>query len=109
MTAADTQVHTVDEFQCALKASGGDRKPSEAGIFMGKEKYMFVSHDAASGVAVLSKRGGGGAAICKTATALIIAIYIKDKPCGTAGHYQSSGVCAEQVLAMANYLKGEGF
>lgn len=109
MTAADTVVHNVDEFQCALKASGGDRKPCEAGIFMGKEKYMLVSYDDISKIAILSKRGGGGAALCKTATALIIATYIKDKPTKTGGKFQNSGTCAEQVLAMATYLNDQGF
>jgi len=54
----------VDEIQCAIKASGGNRNPSEAGIRLGNEKYMFVAYDDANKVVQLSKRGGGGAAMC---------------------------------------------
>ena len=40
----------VNEFQCALAAANGRRKPSEAGIRMGNEKFVFVSHDAEENV-----------------------------------------------------------
>lgn len=87
MSAADTKTVTVDEFSCALKAADGNRNPSEAGIRMGNEKFMFVSRDDVSGLTQLSKRGGGGAAIMKTNTAIVIAFYIKDKPTSTSGHF----------------------
>lgn len=80
MSAADTKTVQVDEFQCALLAADGNRNPSEAGIRMGNQKYMFVAKDDTTGVVILSKRGGGGAALAKTNTALIIAFYEKDKP-----------------------------
>ena len=46
---------------------------------------MFVTFDDVSGVAQLSKRGGGGAAICKTVSAVIIALWTKDAPTSTKG------------------------
>ena len=45
MSAGDTKTVQVDEFQCALLAADGNRKPSEAGIRMGNQKYMFVAKD----------------------------------------------------------------
>ena len=35
----------VNEFQCALAASNGRRKPSDAGIRMCNEKFMFIKHE----------------------------------------------------------------
>ncbi len=69
---------------------------------------MFVTFDDVSGVAQLSKRGGGGAAICKTATAVIIALWVKDAPTSTGG-VQTAGQTAEQVGAMSTYLKEQGY
>lgn len=74
-----TIVH-VDEIQCAIGAGKGNRKPCEAGIRMGNEKYMFITHDETTKVTQLSKTGGGVAAIGVTGTAIIIATGIKDKP-----------------------------
>ena len=76
---------TVNEIECAIKAAEGVRNPTEAGVRLGNEKYMFVTFDETSGVAQLSKRGGGGAAIAKTATAVVIAFWIKDAPTSTKG------------------------
>lgn len=45
MTAADTKIVKVDEFQCALKSSGDNRNPSEAGIILDRVKYMFFARD----------------------------------------------------------------
>ena len=42
---------TVDEIQAAIKAAEGVRNPTEAGIRLGNEKFMFVTHDDVSGVA----------------------------------------------------------
>ncbi len=108
MSEADTKTVQVDEFQCAFKAADGNRNPSEAGIRMGNEKYMFVAQDA-SGLVQLSKRGGGGAALMKTNSALIIAFYTKDKPTNVPKVFQGAGSCAEQVLAMAKYLTEAGY
>ena len=79
MSEADTKTVQVDEFQCALLAADGNRNPSEAGIRMGNQKYMFVAKDDTTGVVILSKRGGG-AVLAKTKTALIIGLYENDKP-----------------------------
>ena len=99
---------TVDEIQAAIKAAEGVRNPTEAGIRLGNEKFMFVTHDDVTGVAQLSKRGGGGAAICKTVSAVIIALWTKDAPTSTGG-VQTAGQTAEQVGAMASYLKEQGY
>jgi len=105
MTAADTKTHQVDEFQCALKAADGNRNPSEAGIILGGEKYMFTSNN--DGLTQLSRRGGGGASLMKTNTALVIAFWKKDKPfTGGKNGVQNAGDCAMQVEAMAKYLIG---
>jgi hypothetical protein len=45
----------VNEFQCAIAAAAGRRKPSEAGIRMGNEKYMFIMHDPEFGSCQLSR------------------------------------------------------
>jgi len=97
----------VDEIQCAIKASEGNRNPCDAGIRLGNEKYMFVAHDPETQVVQLSKRGGG-AAICKTATAVIIAFYVKDKAMETGG-FQTIGMVAEQVSAMGAFLREQGY
>ena len=97
----------VDEIQCAIKAAEGNRNPTDAGIRIGQEKFMFVSYDSDNNVVQLSKRGGG-AAICKTATAIIIAFYVKDKPMTTGG-FQTLAMAAEQVQLMGAYLKEQGY
>ena len=84
MSAADTKTVKVDEFQNCLKAADGERNPSEAGIRIGGEKYMFVTREDATGCVQLSKRGGG-AALCKTNTAIVMATYTKDKPTNVKG------------------------
>ena len=35
----------VNEFKTAFEASRGNRKPSEAGIRMNNQKYMFIQHN----------------------------------------------------------------
>ena len=109
MSAADTKTVQVDEFQCALQAADGNRNPSDAGIRMGNQKFMFVAKDDVTGVVILSKRGGGGAALAKTNTALLIAFYEKDKPSSDPKYVQTAGVCAQQVADMCAYLKDQGY
>ena len=70
----------VNELQCALGAANGRRKPSEAGIRMGGEKYVFIRHDAEINCCYMSRAGGGGAVVAKTKDALIIGIWAKDMP-----------------------------
>ena len=94
MTAADSKKVEVDEFQNILKASLGDRQPSEAGIRIGGEKYMFVSHEDSTKCTQLSKKGGGFC-MCRTNTGIVMATYIKDKPCAQKGNFQNAGDCAQ--------------
>jgi len=98
----------VDEVQCAIKAGAGNRKPCEAGVRMGNEKYMFVTHDPDTKVTQLSK-SGGGCAIGTTGTAVIIAFYVKDKAKTSGNGCQTMGQCAEQVQVMTQYLIDSGF
>ncbi len=67
-----------------MKAASGDRNPSEAGIRIGGEKYMFVSYEESTGCTQLSKRGGG-CALAKTYTGIVMATYTKDKPTNVKG------------------------
>ena len=114
MTAADTKEIHINEFECIMGASNGNRNPSEAGIRLGGKKYMLVNHDPATGLAQLTC-SGGGAAIMKTATGIICATFIKDKACESVsggpekGKFQTLGGCAGQVQTMAEYLKEQGY
>jgi hypothetical protein len=92
------------------KSANDKRDFGPAGIRLGNQKYMFVSRDDNTGCTQLSKRGGGGAALMLTNTAIVIAFYEKEKPFTSGGNgVQTAGACAEQVIGMANYLKGEGY
>merc|ERR1719198_1975718 len=98
----------VDEVQCAIQAGAGNRKPCEAGVRLGNEKYMFVTHDEESKITQLSK-SGGGAAIGTCGTCVIIAFYVKDKAKTSGSGCQTMGQCAEQVDIMTKYLTEQGF
>ena len=70
---------------------------------------MFVTFDKVSGVAQLIKADlGGGFAIAKTDTALVIALWTKDAPISTGG-VQTAGQTAEQVEAITAFLKDMGY
>jgi hypothetical protein len=97
----------VNEFQCALQSALGRRKPSEAGIRMGQEKFVFIRHDAESNVCYMSREGGGGATTAKIKDAVIIGIWKKDVPMSKG--VQNQGDCGLQVEDMASYLKDKGF
>lgn len=76
---------------------------------MGNEKFMMVGRDNETGLTQLSKKGGG-AALMRTNTALIIAYYVKDKVMThNPKEFQTAGGCAEQVATMAQYLKDQGY
>jgi hypothetical protein len=44
-----------------------------------------------------------------TNTAIVIALYEKEKAFTSGGGVQTAGSCAEQVIGMANYLKEQGY
>ncbi len=67
----------MNEFTCALKASEGNRKGSEAGVRLANQKYMFIKHNPESNSAYLGREGGGGACIAKTKQAIVIGIWNK--------------------------------
>ena len=75
---------------------------------------MIINHDSATGMAQLTCKGGG-AAVMKINSAVVIALFTKDKPCqDNAGNnlpktFQTAGNCADQVLTMGNYLKDQGY
>lgn len=97
----------VNEVNCAIGAAEGKRNPTDAGIRLGNEKYMFVAHDETDGVTQLSKRGGG-AAVKKIASAVIIATWSKEAK-SSNGLFQAGGDCAAQVGAMGAYLAEQGY
>ena len=101
---------TVNEVDVAKKAGEGVRNPSDAGIRLGNHKYMFVRHDPDGEVpgTQLSKSGGGGAAIANCNTAAVIALVEKDAK-NSAGGVQTHAEALVQVVAMAKYLKDQGY
>ena len=98
----------VDEFVAALKAAEGVRNPTDAGIRMGNEKFMFINHNPGTKITQLSKRGGGGAALMKTVTGLIIGTWSKDD-LTMSKKAQNGGDCALQVEVIGNYLIEHGY
>ena len=100
----------IDELQCAIKATENVRNPTEVGIRLGNEKYMLTTVQPAGGsdVAQLARRGGGGAAIAKTATGIVIAFFKKD---GVMSDNKPQNIAdaGDQVGAMATFLKEQGF
>lgn len=67
----------VNEHHCAVEATKGNRKGSEAGIRLANQKYMLVKHNPEYNSAYLGREGGGGACIARTNTAIIIGIWNK--------------------------------
>ena len=105
--AGNTTKVSVNEVNCAIGAAEGKRNPSDAGIRLGNEKYMFVTHDESDGVTQLSTRGGG-AAVKKINTAVIVAMWKKDSK-QSNGFNQAGGDCASQVSVMGAYLAEQGY
>ena len=83
----------VNEHKAAMQASVGNRTPTAAGIRMGGMKYVLTSHDTSCNLAMLTKQGGGGAAIMKTKNAIVIGMWNKDAVM-TNNMNQSSGDCS---------------
>lgn len=69
----------VNEFKCCWGAAMGNQKPSEAGIRIGNEKYVFLKHEPATQSTYLTRRGGGGAVIARLESAIVIGIWLKEE------------------------------
>ena len=98
----------VDEFQCCMKATAGNRKGSEAGIRIANQKYMMVQHNPENNSVYLGREGGGGACIVKTAQTIIIGVWNKAAIMSN-GKPQTAGHCNELVENMAKYLAQSGY
>lgn len=98
----------VNEFQCALEATKGNRKGSEAGIRMANQKYMLIKHNPENNSAYLGREGGGGACVARTKSALIIGIWNKSAVMSDKT-LQNAGDCNERVEKMAEYLTSQGY
>lgn len=98
----------VNEFQCALGAARGVRKPCEAGIRMGNEKFIFVKNEPEEQSSYLTRSGGGGAVIAKLKDAIVIGIWHKNEVMSKGG-CQNQYDCATQVEMMGKYLRDKGY
>ena len=98
----------VDEFVCALEATKGNRKGSEAGIRMNGQKYMMIRHNPESNSVYLSREGGGGACVARTSSAVVIGIWDKTAKMSN-DKLQNNGDCNELVEKMGEYLKANGY
>jgi len=69
-----------NEVEIMKKVGEGTRNPSDAGIRLGGDKFMFVRHDESGDVpgTQLSKKGGGGAAIANMLTGSVVALVGKE-------------------------------
>lgn len=102
-----TQNVSVNEVACAMGGADGNRSPSEAGIRMGGEKYMLTYKDDEAAVAQLTRRGGG-AVVGKTASAVVVGFWKKDKA-DSNGKSQNMEDCFALVKEMTAYLIEQGY
>ena len=100
-TTKDVQ---VNEFKCCWGAAMGNKMPSEAGIRIGNEKFVFVKHDPETKTTYMTRRGGGGGCISKLESGIVIGIWLKDEMMSKGG-VQNQADCAAQVENMANFLR----
>lgn len=98
----------VNEFVSVLEATKGNRKGTEAGIRMNNQKYMLIKHNPESNSAYLGREGGGGAAIARTNTAVVIGIWNKAGEMSNK-QLQNAGDCNDLVEKMATYLKSSNY
>ena len=92
----------VNEFKIADEVSKGQRNPSDAGVRLCGQKFMFKNH--MEGVTMLSKGGGGGGSVGRTNKAIVIAIFEKDTMM-TNKQVQNPGdvtICLERVCKFMN-------
>lgn len=91
-----------------MLAALGNNKPSACGIRICNEKYMFLKPVGdASGVqgCVLSRKGGGGATVIRTKTALLVGVWTKDGKISDS-KAQNTGDTELNVMNVANELFG---
>ena len=91
-----------------LAAAGGNRSPAPCGIRICNEKYMYLKAIGdAGGVqgCVLSRKGGGGATVCKTKTALLVGVWTKEGKISDSKS-QTTGDTELNVMTVANELFG---
>lgn len=75
---------------------------------MNKQKYMLIKHNPESNSCYLGREGGGGAAIARTNTAVVIGIWNKAAEMSNK-HLQNAGDCNELVEKMSEYLKSNSY
>lgn len=98
----------VNEFACALGATKGNRKGSEAGIRLANQKYILIQYNPEKASVYLAREGGGGACVAACNTAIVIGIWNKAAAMSD-GKLQNQGDCHELVENMQAYLKGNGY
>uniref|UniRef100_A0A7S3IKQ9 Profilin n=1 Tax=Strombidium inclinatum TaxID=197538 RepID=A0A7S3IKQ9_9SPIT len=106
-----TKPVNCNEHSALMKAAGGDRKGGqECGIRICNQKYMFLKSAEEKGVkfCVLSRQGGGGACIGKTAKTLIVGVWDKTQQMSNGG-LQNTGDCEKNVLNTAKELAAAGY
>ena len=99
---------SVNEVTNAIAAAKGERNPTAAGIRMGNQKFMLTVYEEDGKTSQLKKMGGGGAAVSLLNTGVVIAFYDKE---GTMsdGKAQNGPDVANQVAAMGQYLRDQGY
>ena len=95
----------VSEIDCAVQAAKGNRMPYKAGIRMGNVKYMLRTFEEDRLTSQLGKTGGGGASVGQLTTGVVIAFWDKEGVMSD-GKPQNGPDVANQVAAMAEYLRG---
>jgi len=69
----------VNEFKGLLSVTSGNAMPTEAGVRLGNERYIFKEHEPAMQMAQLERQEGGGAVVMKTKKGLIIGIWLESE------------------------------
>lgn len=71
---------------------------------------MFLRNDSKDGVkfAILSRAGGGGACVAKTAKALLVGVWGKDVAMSNS-KTQNTGDCEKNVFNVAKALSDAGY
>ena len=98
----------INEVDAALQAAKGVRNPSKAGIRLGNTKYMLTVFEDDRLTSQLKRMGGGGGAVGQLNTGVVIALYEKDGLMSD-GKSQNGPDVANQVAAMAQYLRDQGY